>query len=93
MFPLPVNRRYNATSRVIPMAADFAQLGFTDENAKADGYAIRVLGWPYFETDRARAERMTRVHGKGVIARRGVFSIAVIPGAWPANISNRGRLR
>jgi hypothetical protein len=52
------------------MDADFAQLGVADQKAKADGYAIGVVGWPYYENDRARAERMTRVNGRGVTDRR-----------------------
>jgi len=81
LFRLPVKVSYNAIPRVTFTDPELAHVGLTDEQAKDQGYRIRVMRWPYCENDRAQAERMTVGHAKVVTNGRGRVLGATIVGA------------
>jgi len=101
LFRLPVKARYNAIPRVTFTDPELAHVGLTDEQAREQGYRIRVMRWPYYENDRAQAERMTDGHAKVVTNRRGRILGATIVGAhageliapWALAISQRLNIR
>jgi pyruvate/2-oxoglutarate dehydrogenase complex dihydrolipoamide dehydrogenase (E3) component len=81
LFRLPVKVRYNAVPWVTFTDPELAHVGLTDEQARNQGYQIRVMRWPYCENDRAQAERMTAGHVKVVTNARGRVLGATIVGA------------
>jgi pyruvate/2-oxoglutarate dehydrogenase complex dihydrolipoamide dehydrogenase (E3) component len=81
LFRLPVKVRYNAFPWVTFTDPELAHVGLTDEQAKQQGYEIRVLRWPYRENDRAQAERAIAGHVKVVTGKRGRILGATIVGA------------
>jgi len=81
LFRLPVKVRYNAIPWVTFTDPELAHVGLTDEQARNQGYRIRVMRWPYCENDRAQAERMTVGHAKVVTDTRGRILGATIVGA------------
>ena len=81
LFRLPVEVRYNAVPWVTFTDPELAHVGLTDEQARNQGYQIRVMRWPYCENDRAQAERMTAGHAKVVTNARGRILGATIVGA------------
>jgi pyruvate/2-oxoglutarate dehydrogenase complex dihydrolipoamide dehydrogenase (E3) component len=81
LFRLPVEVRYNAVPWVTFTDPELAHVGLTDEQARNQGYRIRVMRWPYCENDRAQAERMTVGHAKVVTDTRGRILGATIVGA------------
>ena len=60
---------------------ELAQVGLTEAAAKRRGQAIRIARWPYYDNDRAQAERATRGHIKVVTSLRGQILGATIVGA------------
>jgi pyruvate/2-oxoglutarate dehydrogenase complex dihydrolipoamide dehydrogenase (E3) component len=58
-----------------------AQVGLTETAAKKRGRAFQVLRWPYFDNDRAQAERQTQGHVKVIAASSGQIIGATIVGA------------
>jgi pyruvate/2-oxoglutarate dehydrogenase complex dihydrolipoamide dehydrogenase (E3) component len=78
---LPVKARYNAVPWVTFTDPEIAHVGLTDEQARDQGYRIRVMRWPYCENDRAQAERVTEGHVKVVTNARGSVLGATIVGA------------
>jgi pyruvate/2-oxoglutarate dehydrogenase complex dihydrolipoamide dehydrogenase (E3) component len=78
---LPVKARYNAVPWVTFTDPEIAHVGLTDEQARDQGYRIRVMRWPYCENDRAQAERATDGHVKVVTNARGSVLGATIVGA------------
>jgi len=81
LFRLPIKARYNAVPWVTFTDPELAHVGLTDEQARNEGYRIRVMRWPYCENDRAQAERMTDGHVKVVTNARGRILGATIVGA------------
>jgi len=71
----------DAIPRVTFTDPELAQAGLTEAQAKARGYAIRILRWPFHENDRAQAERTTAGHIKVVADHRGDILGATIVGA------------
>ncbi len=78
---LPVKARYNALPRVTFTDPELAHVGLTDEQARDEGYRIRVMRWPYCENDRAQTERTTDGHVKVVTTAGGGVLGATIVGA------------
>jgi len=70
----------DAIPRVTFTDPELAQTGMTEAEAKARGYAIRILRWPLHENDRAQAERTTSGHIKVIADRRGGILGATIVG-------------
>jgi pyruvate/2-oxoglutarate dehydrogenase complex dihydrolipoamide dehydrogenase (E3) component len=81
LFRLRAKVRYNAVPWVTFTNPELAHVGLNDEQAKQQGYRIRVLRWPYRENDRAQAERATQGQVKVVTTRRGRILGATIVGA------------
>ncbi|HZC55513.1 MAG TPA: FAD-dependent oxidoreductase [Xanthobacteraceae bacterium] len=53
-------------------APEMAQVGITEDEARAQAYAPRILRWPYSENERAQATGETGGHIKVVIDRKGL---------------------
>jgi pyruvate/2-oxoglutarate dehydrogenase complex dihydrolipoamide dehydrogenase (E3) component len=81
LFRLQVKVRYNVVPWVTFTDPELAHVGLTDEQARKQGYRIRVTRWPYCENDRAQAERTTDGHVKVVTNGRGRILGATIVGA------------
>jgi pyruvate/2-oxoglutarate dehydrogenase complex dihydrolipoamide dehydrogenase (E3) component len=78
---LPVKTRYNGVPWVTFTDPEIAHVGLTDEQARDQGYRIRVMRWPYWENDRAQVECATDGHIKVVTNVRGSVLGATIVGA------------
>jgi len=81
LFRLPVAMNPDEIPRVTFTDPELAHVGLTDAQARGRCGTIRVLRWPYFENDRARAERQTRGHIKVVTDKKGLILGATIVGA------------
>ena len=53
-------------------APEMAQVGITEDEARAQAYAFRILRWPYSENERAQATGETGGHIKVVTDRKGL---------------------
>jgi pyruvate/2-oxoglutarate dehydrogenase complex dihydrolipoamide dehydrogenase (E3) component len=60
---------------------ELAQVGLTEAQAKEAHGDIRVLRWPYFENDRAQAEKQTEGMIKAVVTAKGKILGCGIAGA------------
>ena len=60
---------------------ELAHVGLTEDQARAAGYKINVLRWPFAENDRAHAEHETLGHIKVVTDRKGRILGATVVGA------------
>jgi len=81
LFRLRAKVRYNAIPWVTFTDPALAHVGLTDEQAREQGYRVRVMRWPYRENDRAQTERATTGHAKVVTTARGRILGATIVGA------------
>ncbi|HML07723.1 MAG TPA: FAD-dependent oxidoreductase [Xanthobacteraceae bacterium] len=81
LFRLPVRADTRAIPRVIFTDPELAQVGLTEDEARARKGVIRILRWPYRENDRAQAERRIDGHIKVITDRRGGILGATIVGA------------
>ncbi|HEY7663656.1 MAG TPA: FAD-dependent oxidoreductase [Xanthobacteraceae bacterium] len=101
LFRLPVRVDAAPVPRVTFTAPELAQVGLTEDEARARGSVIRVLRWPYRENDRAQTERETLGHIKVITDKRGRVLGATIVGAsagelitaWTLAISRRLNIR
>jgi pyruvate/2-oxoglutarate dehydrogenase complex dihydrolipoamide dehydrogenase (E3) component len=84
LFRVPVNTDRHAVPRVTFTDPELAQVGPTEEEARAQSGVIRVLRWPYRENDRAQATGATNGHIKIVTDRRGDILGVTIVGAQAA---------
>jgi pyruvate/2-oxoglutarate dehydrogenase complex dihydrolipoamide dehydrogenase (E3) component len=57
--------------RVLYTQPELAQVGLTEDQARAGGHEVRILRWPLAENDRATAERRPDGLVKLVVSRRG----------------------
>jgi pyruvate/2-oxoglutarate dehydrogenase complex dihydrolipoamide dehydrogenase (E3) component len=83
---LPVKVNHLAVPRVLHTDPELAQVGLTEEEARARHVAIRVLRWPYRENERAQAARTTNGHIKVVTDRKGDILGVTIVGAQAGEI-------
>jgi pyruvate/2-oxoglutarate dehydrogenase complex dihydrolipoamide dehydrogenase (E3) component len=60
---------------------ELAQTGLTEAQARARGYKLRILRWPYHDNDRAQTERATHGHIKVITDQRGRILGVTIVGA------------
>jgi pyruvate/2-oxoglutarate dehydrogenase complex dihydrolipoamide dehydrogenase (E3) component len=81
LFRLPARARGDALPWVTFTDPELAQVGLTEQQARARYRAIRVLRWPYEENDRAQAEHLTRGHIKVITAKDGRILGCTIVGA------------
>ncbi len=101
LFRLPARIRYDAAPWVTYTDPELAQVGLTEDQARARGHAVRVLRWPYHDNDRARIERTAEGHIKVVTNARGRILGATIVGAqagelistWTLAIAQRRNIR
>ncbi len=84
LFRTPVNADRHAIPVVTYTDPELAQVGFTEDEARAHAGAIRVLRWPYRENDRAQATGSTIGHIKIITDRKGGILGATIVGAGAA---------
>jgi pyruvate/2-oxoglutarate dehydrogenase complex dihydrolipoamide dehydrogenase (E3) component len=71
MFRLPAKVDYAALPRVTYTDPELAQVGMTEEEARAAGHDIRILRFPVAETDRAVAEGIEAGLAKLVVTPKG----------------------
>jgi pyruvate/2-oxoglutarate dehydrogenase complex dihydrolipoamide dehydrogenase (E3) component len=81
LFRLPAKVRYDAIPRVTYTDPELAQVGLTETQARAQGYAVRVLRWPFRDNDRAQTARNTSGCVKVVAGTRGRILGATMVGA------------
>jgi pyruvate/2-oxoglutarate dehydrogenase complex dihydrolipoamide dehydrogenase (E3) component len=81
LFRLPISMNADEIPRVTFTDPELAHVGLTDAQARARQGAIRVVRWPYYNNDRAQAERETRGHIKVVTTTKGLILGATIVGA------------
>ncbi len=82
LFRLPAKVDYRALPWVTYTDPELAQVGLTEEQARAaHGNDVVVLRWPYHENDRAQAERRTGGLIKAVATKKGKILGASIFGA------------
>jgi pyruvate/2-oxoglutarate dehydrogenase complex dihydrolipoamide dehydrogenase (E3) component len=81
LFRLPVDARKGVIPWVTYTDPELAHVGLREDEARAQGNAVRVLRWPYHENDRAHAERATRGHIKVVTDTKGRILGVTIVGA------------
>ncbi len=82
LFRLPAKADHRAVPWVTFTSPELAQVGMTEDAArKAHGNDFRILRWPYFENDRARAQHQTDGLIKAIITPKGHILGAGIAGA------------
>jgi pyruvate/2-oxoglutarate dehydrogenase complex dihydrolipoamide dehydrogenase (E3) component len=84
LFRTPVNADRQAVPAVTYTDPELAQVGLSEDAARAHAGIIRVLRAPYRENDRARATGATHGHIKIITDRRGDILGATIVGAGAA---------
>jgi pyruvate/2-oxoglutarate dehydrogenase complex dihydrolipoamide dehydrogenase (E3) component len=80
LFRLPAKVNNDIVPWVTFTEPELAQVGITEDQARARKIAINVLRWPFHENDRAQAERVTEGHVKVVTAKNGAILGATIVG-------------
>jgi pyruvate/2-oxoglutarate dehydrogenase complex dihydrolipoamide dehydrogenase (E3) component len=81
LFRLPARVDYRALPWVTYTEPELAQTGLTEAQARARGYKLRILRWPYHDNDRAQTERATHGHIKVITDQRGRILGVTIVGA------------
>ena len=81
LFRLPAKVDAGAIPWVTYTQPELAQVGLTEDEARENGAAVRVLRWPFADNDRAQAERCPDGMVKVVTGRRGRILGAGIIGA------------
>jgi pyruvate/2-oxoglutarate dehydrogenase complex dihydrolipoamide dehydrogenase (E3) component len=100
LFRLPAKVDNALVPRVTYTEPELAHVGLTEKQAKTEG-SVRVLRWPYYENDRAQAERATTGFVKAVTDRTGLILGASIVGEhageliqmWSLAISQKLKIR
>jgi pyruvate/2-oxoglutarate dehydrogenase complex dihydrolipoamide dehydrogenase (E3) component len=88
LFRTPINADRDAVPSVIYTDPELAQVGQTEEEARADTGIIRVLRSPYRENDRARANGATAGHIKIVTDRKGdILGVTIVGAGASENIA------
>lgn len=84
--------RASENTRIIPWSTytdpELAQVGHTEESARAAFRKIRVLRWPYAENDRAQAEGKTTGLIKIITRKNGKIEGVSIVGAMAGEMMN-----
>jgi pyruvate/2-oxoglutarate dehydrogenase complex dihydrolipoamide dehydrogenase (E3) component len=97
LFRLPAKADYRATPWVTYTSPELAQVGLTEDKARARHGTIKILRWPFAENDRAHAERSEDGLVKVITTKRGHIVGAGIVGAnagdliqpWTLAIQNK----
>lgn len=86
---LPAGRmRRGAVARVIPTDPEIAETGLSEAEAREHHRRIRVLRWPFSETDRAQYQRAPSGHVKIITTARGTILGAGIVGPEAGELIN-----
>ncbi|MGB0670393.1 MAG: dihydrolipoyl dehydrogenase family protein [Rhodospirillales bacterium] len=80
LFRLPAKADHSAVPWVTYTDPEVAQVGLTEAAARAKGLSYQVLRWPFFENDRAQAERATAGLIKAIVTPKGKILGAGIAG-------------
>jgi pyruvate/2-oxoglutarate dehydrogenase complex dihydrolipoamide dehydrogenase (E3) component len=86
LFRIPAKVDYRALPWVTYTDPELAQVGLTEAAARAAGYAVRVLRWPFVENDRAQTERETEGLVKVITRGNGRILGASILGAGAGDL-------
>lgn len=79
LFRLRSRVDYHHIPHVIYADPELAQVGLTEEQARARHRGLRILRWPYAENDRARTEHDTTGHIKVITTRRGrILGVGIV---------------
>jgi len=97
LFRLPAKADYRATPWVTYTSPELAQVGLTEDKARALHGEIKILRWPFAENDRAHAERSEDGLVKVITTKRGHIAGAGIVGTnagdliqpWTLAIQNK----
>jgi pyruvate/2-oxoglutarate dehydrogenase complex dihydrolipoamide dehydrogenase (E3) component len=81
MFRLPVSMRADEIPRVTFTEPELAHVGLDEKAAREQYGPVRLLRWPYYDNDRAQAEREIRGHIKVVADPKGLILGVTIVGA------------
>jgi pyruvate/2-oxoglutarate dehydrogenase complex dihydrolipoamide dehydrogenase (E3) component len=81
LFRLPVKANNDVIPWVTYTEPELAQAGLTEAEARKRKLKIRILRWPYHDSDRAQTERATHGHIKVIVTRKGHILGATIVGA------------
>jgi pyruvate/2-oxoglutarate dehydrogenase complex dihydrolipoamide dehydrogenase (E3) component len=101
LFRLRVGVDERPVPRVVFTDPELAQVGLSEDEARRLDNGIRILRWPYRESDRAQIDRATEGHIKVVTDRKGAVLGATIVGrnatenitAWTLAISQNIDIR
>jgi pyruvate/2-oxoglutarate dehydrogenase complex dihydrolipoamide dehydrogenase (E3) component len=80
LFRLPVRVNNNVVPWVTYTEPELAQTGLTEAQARNRGSKLRIMRWPYYDNDRAQAERTTHGHIKVITDKKGKILGATIVG-------------
>ncbi|KAA5606678.1 dihydrolipoamide dehydrogenase [Roseospira marina] len=87
LFRLPIKASATALPHVTFTDPELAAIGLSEAEARArHGDAVRVLHWPFADTDRARCQRATDGLVKAVTDRKGRILGAAIVGAQAGDL-------
>ncbi len=86
LFRIPARTQAVAVPRVVFTDPELAQIGLREEEARREHRSLRILRWPYSETDRARIERMSPGLVKIVTTRAGRILGVTIAGAGASEL-------
>lgn len=81
LFRFPAKADDKLVPRVTFTDPELAHVGLSETEARGRHAKIRIMRWPFFENDRAQAERQTDGHIKVVTTARGRILGATIVGA------------
>jgi pyruvate/2-oxoglutarate dehydrogenase complex dihydrolipoamide dehydrogenase (E3) component len=81
LFRLPAKLDMTAVPWVTYCQPELAHVGMTEAMAREAGNEVRLLRWPFFENDRAQAERATEGLIKAVVTPKGRILGASIVGS------------
>ncbi len=88
----PGARKQEPATRVIWTSPAIASVGLSESQARAAHGAIRVLRWPYSETERARIEHCGAGHVKLIASPSGALLGAAIVGSGAEELINLAAL-
>jgi pyruvate/2-oxoglutarate dehydrogenase complex dihydrolipoamide dehydrogenase (E3) component len=84
LFRTPIDTETHAVPLATFTDPELAQVGLTEEEARAASFPIRVLRWPYRENERAQANGSVRGHIKIVTDKNGGILGATVAGPQAA---------
>ncbi len=80
LFKMPARNNEHLSPRVTYCDPELAQVGLTEQEARARGVGVKIARWPFSQNDRAEAERDTQGFVKVVTDKKGVILGAGVVG-------------